>query len=180
MKSDGNVRHKLKQVKFRHAKHEIEDLLTPSPTNCTYNISEGEFHKCSLQEQPMVICDKRYGGLEVASGCPNFQPKYTKEQIKESLSNFFLNSSIPEIARRYPDMAALLWVLGDPEDRTELLGDETIEEESIPEEPSQILPELELKESSYVEEITIKDSIYNILVFLKLAPKRLEVVKRND
>jgi hypothetical protein len=180
MKSDGNVRHKLKQVKFRHTKHEIEDLLSPSPANCTYNIGEGDFHKCSLQEQPMVICDKRYGGLEVASSCPNFQPKYDKEQIKESLSNFFLNSSIPDIARRYPDMAALLWVLGDPEDRTELLGDEVIEEELVPEQASSFLPELELKEASYVEETTITDALYNILVFLKLAPKRLEVVKSND
>jgi hypothetical protein len=180
MKSDGNVRHKLKQVKFRHTKQELETLLNPSPTNCTYNIGEGDFHKCSLQEQPMIICDKRYGGIEVAAGCPNFQSKYTKEEIKQSLSNFFLNSSIPDIARRYPDMAALLWVLGDPEDRTELFGDEALEEELISEQVLPFLPELELKDPSYVEESSITDTIYNLLVKLRFIPKRLEVVKSND
>ncbi len=77
--SVSKVKHKLKQVKYRHLQKEL---------------------KASYKLDP--IC------------CPNCQQYFrirTKEIIKKEFNDFMETASRAEIAVKYPDVAALLWVL---------------------------------------------------------------------
>lgn len=158
MKNDSAIRHKIKQVKFRHLKKEIENLLKPLPNNCSNNITGEKFCRCGLQDQPILICDNKYHGDKVAESCPNFTPIYNKDKIKESLNNFFINSSVPDIAKRYPDMAALLWTLDSPENRDWVVGEETTDP------PSQPLVQLNLPLPPKPK--TLKNKLYDIFLWL--------------
>jgi hypothetical protein len=183
MKNDGAIKHKLKQVQFRHTKKEIEGLLSPSPSNCKFNVlNSSGFYQCSLSSTAITICDSQYQGNIVATNCSTFVSKYNKEDIKKSLSNFFSVSDIPTIARRYPDMAALLWVLDESEDRSEIISDEE-ETAKINIEDSQptnlenlaLLPSLTLHDPTPLDDNSWSSIFYNILLKLKLVPKFLGV-----
>ncbi len=76
MRSQGEIRHKLKQAQFRHLKRE---LLKRLPAGEDWNPEE-------------------------------------VTQIKSETRAFFSTAPIHEIAQKYPDVAALLWVLGEQRD----------------------------------------------------------------
>lgn len=114
MKPEGAVRQKLKQVRFRHAKRELDDALTRTPATCEHNAvldvpGVGEVGMCSLTRG--VVCDAGRGA-DLAPGCATYSCKYTKEGMKEVLEAAF-TAPIPEVAAKYPDAAALMWVLTD-------------------------------------------------------------------
>ena len=115
MKSAGQINQKLKQVRFRHVKREIESLLRRTPQNCANNTKvespTGLLGVCKLDCQ---TCDPV---LKDRSGaCGGFAFLHKGEDIKESLQNFFSTKSLPEIAIRFPDVAALRWALDSDED----------------------------------------------------------------
>ncbi len=114
MKPEGAVRQKLKQVRFRHAKRELEAALTRTSSTCkhntTYNVpGVGEVGVCLLNQG--VVCDAERGA-DLAPGCSSYSCKNTKDSMKEALESAF-DGPIPEVAAKYPDAAALMWVLSD-------------------------------------------------------------------
>lgn len=110
MRSSGQIQQKLKQVRFRHYKKEAADLLKQTPKNCGNNIqvagAQTPIRICKLDFQ---VCDSN--SQDRSGSCGTFVQAHGLEEVKKSLLDFFSNRSIPEIAVRYPDVAALLWVL---------------------------------------------------------------------
>ncbi len=110
MRTSGQVFQKLKQARFRHVKKEVEALLRKSSKNCTNNVL------VSGAGEPLWVCRLDYqacGGkaLDRADTCGSFAQAHGKDAVKKSLQDFFATRSLPEIAVRFPDVAALLWVL---------------------------------------------------------------------
>lgn len=118
MKTEGQVRHKLQQVTFRHLQRTVRTALSCRPENCIHNgsvnLPTGEVHFCNLLETKdgsKIPCDEAFGGLEQASKCPEFARKNTKEKVQEEFTQFLKASDVATIATRYPDVAALLWTI---------------------------------------------------------------------
>lgn len=129
MKTEGQIKQKLKQVVYRHRKKFISSGMAKKPANCLYNravrlpvhtgnratirvcglVQNGE-HVCN------VICDSTMAGDRQAEKCSFFENKDTAEELKKQFkAKIGLDGSavsIGEIAREYPDIAALMWVLG--------------------------------------------------------------------
>jgi len=112
MKSKGQVAQKFKQAQFRHLKKELGRLLKRQAPNCKNNrvlaLDIGPVGICSLDCQ---VCDVRFH--DRAPDCEDWEPRHQKEEIKQSLKDFFQKKTVPEIAVRFPDVAALLWVLAE-------------------------------------------------------------------
>ena len=129
MKKQGAVRHKLKQVKHRLLKKAIRNGMSKKPCNCSHsgqvkgNANDPLFHVCLLdsskpKEWDGVICDP-----SVPNNCPFFKPHKTEQEIKEEFEiefdSLINEGDMGKIASKYPDVAALLWVLADSTDETE-------------------------------------------------------------
>ncbi len=118
MKSVGDIAQKLKQVQFRHSKKEIEKLLSRTPSNCVFQKrvevkGSGGLGFCTCPEIGLKACDVSAEHLNRAPDCPRFSLKMSVEEAKESVKSFFRDSPPAEIASKYPDAAALMWVLDD-------------------------------------------------------------------
>ena len=117
MKTEGQVRHKLQQVTYRHLQRTVRKALSCRPENCIHNgsvtLPTGEVRFCNVIEVDgsKVPCDEAFGGLEQASRCPQFALKNSKESVQEEFAHFLKTSDVATIAARYPDVAALLWVI---------------------------------------------------------------------
>lgn len=116
MKSQADITQKLKQVQFRHAKREIESRLAIVSSNCTHNIlldtgKVGKIGTCGAEGCPRYRspCDDRIE--RVASSCGFFEPLHTPEDARVQVKTFFKEAPPSEIAAKYADVAALLWVL---------------------------------------------------------------------
>ena len=131
MKTTGEIGQKLKQVKFRHVKRELEKLLETKSSNCRFNyflkpgkptnnkltaLLGGGVNVCRCPDLDYRICDARLEDEDAAPTCPYFSLRHDKSKIKSSLKEFFSSGQLPEISIRFPDVASLLWVLGDQEE----------------------------------------------------------------
>ena len=125
MKSEGKIRHKLKQVRFRLIKKELRKATSKKPCNCVHSgvvrghASEPLFHVCLMdsskpEEWDGMICDN-----SVPNTCPFFKPKATKESVTEQVNEILDSDDMGKIATHYPDVAALLWVLAGVEEESE-------------------------------------------------------------
>lgn len=129
MKTEGEIRQKLKQVIFRHRKAFVQDGLERTPANCQHNaparlpvlVSEVDtIRVCRFVsdngEWNNQVCDPRHGGARQALKCPHFVCRNNAEDLKDTFrSNLGLDGSpvaLAHIAREYPDVVALMWVLG--------------------------------------------------------------------
>lgn len=130
MKSEGQIKQKIKQVVFRHRKAYIRHGLARHPENCTHNqkvsLPVHMSNRATLRicgycpeggEPNNVVCDSTMGGERQAGECPFFEPNRSAENLKEEFNRKLgLNGEDPVeigyIAQEYPDVAALLWVLG--------------------------------------------------------------------
>lgn len=137
MKPEGQIKHKLAQVRFRHLKRETRTGLSRRSGNCKFNgLIDLPGHEnlgvcLHSAEDPACwnggSCDDTLD--DRASRCPLFETLNTKESIRDEFDSFLEKADRAHIAERYPDMAALLWVLdldkpGDlpEEDESELEG----------------------------------------------------------
>lgn len=110
MKSAGQIFQKLKQARFRHIKKEVEGLLKQSSKNCVnHTLVDYPNNPVGICKLDFQVCDSRL--RDRADTCGNFSPAHSKEEVKQSLQDFFSRRSVHEIAVRFPDVAALLWVL---------------------------------------------------------------------
>lgn len=115
MRTPGQIAHKLQQAAFRHRKRELIRLLAVKPQNCAYNATVktagGTVGVCRLD---CKTCDPSVH--DRTEGCASFKLGHpAAEEIKASLTEFFRTAPVEEIAIRYPDVAALIWALDDPE-----------------------------------------------------------------
>lgn len=118
MKSAGTVRHKLTQVRFRYLKKRLEMELQQAPGNCRFNaeLPDDGYSICvygaeSTDTWVASYCDVRIDQGARAQSCSTFCHRRSKEQIKEEFGRELNAMSLPEVAARWPDMAALIWVL---------------------------------------------------------------------
>lgn len=120
MKSEGSVRHKLKQVRFRYMKKELEQTLSVCSRNCMWNrtVSVGttSVGMCGHQAYANTLCDDNASEGAIPNQCPEYKPRFSKSEVKDAFYGQLQNSTLPEIAYRYPDMAALLWVLSEDDE----------------------------------------------------------------
>ena len=124
MRTETEIRQKLKQVQYRHLKKLLEANFKQRPCNCAYN----EVHRprnaqsgdpiglCMYSaEHPDdwqgVVCDEDFGGIRQARECGLFKPHKTKLEIKSEFHDLMTNADIGEVAALYPDVAALMWML---------------------------------------------------------------------
>jgi len=116
LKTAGQIAQKLKQVRFRHLKKELSSLLKESSENCAHNRL--------VQDLPVFVrvckldCTACGGLAADRSGtCGTFEPKHSEESIRSSLSKFFQNRAVHEIAVRFPDVASLQWALSEDDEK---------------------------------------------------------------
>ena len=139
MKSEGKIKHKLRQVKHRITKKEVRRNTSKKPCNCKHsgmvrgNASEPLFHVCLMDsdkpdEWEGMICD-----ASVPNTCPFFKPRKSKEEIEAEVDKVLNSGDMGNIASKFPDIAALFWVLAgvEPEDIEEdIEGDNSDESET--------------------------------------------------
>lgn len=127
MISSGKVRQRLKQVLFRHRKKYVEDGLKRRPCNCIHNadarvlddkVPKQTVRLCLYQVEDRskwnnVVCDESLGGVAQAERCPYYECKHSVKDL-EALFNTVvgIDGTNAEFSKHYPDVAALLWVLG--------------------------------------------------------------------
>ena len=126
MKSEGKLKQKLKQVRFRHLKKRIEISLKQVPHNCVHNekhvVLNSEdpnpvglcmYNSDTPEEWGGVICDGEIRGcLEQAQGCPFFVARKSKAAVTEEFQEL-MDGDVGVLASEYPDIAALQWALDD-------------------------------------------------------------------
>lgn len=122
MKSESETRQKLKQVLYRHQKRKLKANFKKVPGTCLHNVDvelETDLFvgACMypLEGSPRgVICDPRVAGNAQALKCGLWEPLRDKEEIKVEFQELFEDTTdLGLIAAQYPDVAALLWVLGE-------------------------------------------------------------------
>jgi len=147
MQSDGKVRHKLKQVLYRHLQRRIRLGLRKHPSTCRHNtrvVSEGRvlgFARCQVDGSR--VCDEcLVGGTKTARNCGDWSPRQTKEEIRGEFEAL-CSQGRAHVAFQFPDAGALMWVLGEdigytlpPADEPDVEGpDEPADEPGEPDEP---------------------------------------------
>jgi len=122
MKTEGEIRQKLKQVIFRHLKARLRSNFKPSPGSCIHNVlvslrNGGEVGVCHYTDPSGiprgVVCDEQVDEGVRAQECPLWVPSRTKSEVREDFQELLGSSDRGKIAAEYPDIAALIWVLQD-------------------------------------------------------------------
>lgn len=116
------IKQKLKQIKFRHLKRYLSANLTEDSRNCVHNErvvgKKGEVCVCGYEgsNHYSQICDYNYN-KKLAKECGLFCPKKSKDELKAEFFTFIDESSRGAVAKEFPDVTALLWVLDLFEDK---------------------------------------------------------------
>jgi hypothetical protein len=128
MRSEGQIRHQLKQVAYRHLQKRLRENFRQRPANCAHNVelvldtTTGAFvGLCGVLNpdgtRRDVPCDARIPGCsEMASKCGLFHPLQTKAEVKADFNAILRSGDRGVIASQFPDIAALLWVLDEVAD----------------------------------------------------------------
>jgi len=125
MRSQGQIQHQLKQVVFRHLQKKLRANFKKRPDTCGHN-RQVELDDCTVVHLCGVLasdgtprnvpCDARIPGCsEMARECPLWVPVKTKDEVKAEFHGVIQSGDRGLIASEYPDIAALLWVLDDPQ-----------------------------------------------------------------
>ena len=127
----GAIRQKYKQARFRHLKAALKEGLVVKPSHCVHNrvrvAPGGRFGMCRC----FTVDDENWPGVcddeatpTMPEECGFFDYDRDKDQIKADFRDFLATSPLHEIAGRYPDLAPLIWVLGEHvPNRDEDVGD---------------------------------------------------------
>ena len=162
MKSEGQVKQKLKQVIYRHRKSHVERGMARLPENCRSNrrvsLPQHTGNRTSLgvcyceEIADQRVCDSTMAGDVQAQNCPYFEDLHTPEVLKDAFTRKLgLDGTVVNIgviAKEYPDVAALMWALGpgknankkEPEEPGDLgilafFGEQLEEPDVVPERP---------------------------------------------
>jgi hypothetical protein len=130
MKSEGKIKQKLKDAKFKYLKRELRSKLRKCPENCQYNVRHNvtSYHYVEGSDKPEKrtvevglcmygsenpeewsgkICDED----KTAQDCGLFLGKFDKEEVKAQFNSKLEDDAL--VAEEYKDLAALQWVVGD-------------------------------------------------------------------
>jgi len=159
------IKHKLRQVVFRHRKSFIADHLRARPSNCEHNggcrtppperkVVGVCLYQVRVPGEPdnpnkrwnNVICDENQAGITQAQRCPHFEPRFDAADLKAMFDTIIGLDGTPvdaeQMARDYPDIMALTWVLGDARKTVQPIPvadhfdeDEVTEPDELPEQP---------------------------------------------
>lgn len=121
MRTEGQIKQKLKQVMFRHLQKLLRaKVFRKRPDTCKHNqLSSANGPKVWLcySRDPNVnyrICDTRFEDcLKFALVCPCWETKLSKARVQEDFQILMESGDRGVIASEFPDIAALLWVLGE-------------------------------------------------------------------
>jgi hypothetical protein len=126
MRSQGQIRHQLKQVIYRHLQKRLRANFKKRPDTCCYNREvelddTSSVFLCGVTSAAgnprNVPCDARIPGcLDMARDCPLWEPIKSKAEVKAEFHEIIQSGDRGIIASEFPDIAALLWVLDDPDD----------------------------------------------------------------
>lgn len=121
MQNESQIRQKFKQAAFRHRKRLLEESLEVCSANCQFSCRPVLGNGLPASDLPRIctyvddrldntglICDDLVGVK--ASECPYYAPLVNSEAVKESFKNL-MSGPRGDLAREYPDLAALSWVL---------------------------------------------------------------------
>lgn len=127
--SDGRIRQKIKQAIFRRYQKAMQANFAEVPEKCRFFVLtsiNGTGEKVGIcrfsgqiiddvQNPRGRVCDSRVSGCTVqAKACKHRTPIYTKEQVKEQISEIL--SDKQKIGWHFPEVAALMWTLDDDSD----------------------------------------------------------------
>lgn len=121
MKTEGQIKQKLKQVLFRHKKGFLQEHLKVCPENCIHNkpiqipLASRLVGFCHHpQQKDPTVCDSYSAIFNKAEGCPLFTVSKEAESLKQDFQSLYEDNKehLGLLAEDYPDLAALLWVLG--------------------------------------------------------------------
>lgn len=125
MQAEGLIRQRLKQVLFRYLQKELRANFKSAPESCLHNqcvalvadgYEEGDVGVCGYKLEGVprrVACDSRLSwGQEQARTCQWWTPLKSKESIRQEFHRLITGCELGVIAAKYPDAAALMWVLG--------------------------------------------------------------------
>jgi hypothetical protein len=123
VKTEGEVRQKLKQVLYRHRQKRIQAVFRQAPETCTHNSTleprgrhdnAGGVQACVYTTDGVprgVVCDVRYDNGQRARNCPLWEGRTTKSEVKAEVREILESGNRGLIAKNFPDAAALMWVL---------------------------------------------------------------------
>lgn len=123
MRDEKTIRHKFKQVCFRHLKKLLRANFRKKPHTCKFNrmVAVGgnpsnQVGVCYHAEgSDRTICDSRVNGSdEHAAECLRWAARMEKAHIKSEFYKL-IQSDRGIVASEYPDIAALLWVMDTPD-----------------------------------------------------------------
>jgi hypothetical protein len=117
MRKESEIRKKLRKLKFRYWSKFYKQHTKPLPENCSHNSYasgqsdiEGNYLCMLGAEDPTQwkgnICDTE----EFAQGCPYFQCRFSKEQLKDDFEEALMDNLFVD----FRDVAILMWVLDIP------------------------------------------------------------------
>lgn len=147
-RKDKDIEKKIIQVRFRHLKKALRTGLSRRPENCAYNAKLGQGNKPNTPKigvcmygvnqdvigtGPRGVCDECFGGRNRASDCGEFEPLRDAADIRKDFDGFLNTASKGEIAYHYPDLAALLWALGDHPDLDSIIPDDDMPQAQVEE-----------------------------------------------
>lgn len=123
MKTKGQLIQKIKQVRYRYLKKFLDKCLAVNAQNCLYNrpstFDVGSVVSVCIcgygvekKEWKARPCDKRHNP-ELAQNCSKFELLSSKEELKDEFNTSLDSLPLPAIASKFPDLAALLWVLSE-------------------------------------------------------------------
>lgn len=119
MQPESKIRHRLKLLRLRYLEKAIRKATSRRPENCLYNnpTDTGSPIPVRICTNPNpgfcgAVCDETYGGANLAARCSQFDSRISADTAKAEFHKFLLEAPTEELAQRYPDIMALLWVLG--------------------------------------------------------------------
>lgn len=112
MRTAGAVRYKLKQVLYRHKQRLVREYTKEVPENCKFHrlVEVGlgvEVEMCLYGADDPTTWQNR----DCTPECEFFKPKIPKEEVKAQFKKEIEEGEVADIAVKYPDAAALMWVL---------------------------------------------------------------------
>ena len=124
MKSESQVRQKLKQARYRHKADHLQKVLSRRHYNCTHNrevpmVQGGVVFVCTNVdlEPPRrgdLVCDHTHHGPSRgirAQNCPLFTASVNKEGAIGEFEAAVTGTPVQVAEAGYPALAALMWVL---------------------------------------------------------------------
>lgn len=132
MRSESQIKQKLKQVSYRHLQKRLRANFKQVAKRCCHNtpllLDEDKgawLGMCGILEGGLSrgVCDATVDGNQRARDCPLWEPLQTKAQVKQTF-NDLMESGRGEVALEFPDVAALMWVLDAPETGSLILAED--------------------------------------------------------